>query len=93
MEIRLRGAGLWPTVVEPPPQAPDAAFTQRSSSALQDLYSSCEPDQQYLILDFTAPKEIWDFFKAKYENRTPVNINRLWNEFDAIKMHDDEKNG
>jgi len=58
MEIRLRGAGLWTTIIDPPPEAPDVAFTQCSFSALQDLYNSCEPDQQYLILDFTTLKEI-----------------------------------
>jgi len=42
-------------------------------------------------MDFTTAKEVWDVLKTKYENHISANVNRLWNEFDAIKMLDDEK--
>ena len=92
MEIRLRSTGLWSLLIdEPPPPRVDNAYEQRNSLALQDIYASCEPDQQDLIMDFTKAKECWDFLHSKYENRSATNINRLWNEFDSFRMLDGEK--
>ena len=50
-----------------PPQ-PDVVYQRRNSTALQDIYGSCEPEQQVLIMDFTSAKECWDFLKSKYDN-------------------------
>ena len=91
MEIRLRGADLWSFITEDPPADPDRVYTQRHSAALQDIYASCEPDQQSLIMDFASAKECWTYLSSKYENRSSANVNRLWNEFDAFTMLADER--
>ena len=91
MEIRLRGAGLWQFVSKNPPELLPPNYEQRAAAALQDIYAACESDQQYLIMDCTTAKECWDYLKSKYENHSPANINRLWNEFDSLKMAKDEK--
>ena len=92
MEIRLRSAGLWSIVIDPAPLGPPTdEYTQRNFAALQDIYTACDTDQQDLILDLTTAKECWDFLQARYENKSATNINRLWNEFDSLKMTDGER--
>ena len=103
IEIRLKGVGLWDVVTQDAPAPPVAAegqklpppanhnYEQKSSTVLQYIYSSCEADQQGLIMDFTTAKDCWDFLKSVYENRTLAHIGRLWSELGSLKMHDDEK--
>ena len=92
MEIRLRSAGLWSVVTDPAPSGPPTdEFTQRNFAALPDIYTACDTDHQDLILDLTTAKECWDFLQARYENKSATNINRLWNEFDSLKMTDGER--
>lgn len=93
MQIRLQGADLWSFVTDDPPAEAlrDRTYNQRQSAALQDIYAACEADQQSLIMDLTSAKECWSFLCTKYENRSPANINRLWNEFDSLTMLEDER--
>ena len=65
MEIHLHGADLWSFVTDDPPAAPDRLYSQRLSAALQDIYISCEPDQQSLIMNFTSAKACWTFLYSK----------------------------
>ena len=90
MTLYLRGADRWTCVSSPIPPAPDAIWQRKNDHTLQDIHNCCEPDQQDLIAEYNHAKEAWDRLRHLYETNDQASIQRLYNEFNAIRKKSDE---
>ena len=77
IEVRLQSAGVWSVITDTPPVPATNEYVQRNFATLHDIYSSCERDQQDLIMDYTTAQSSWDLLRTRYENRSATNVNRL----------------
>ena len=59
MEMRLIGTGAWYLITEARPDPLPEERRQQEALLLTDLFDSCEPDQQDLIIECTNPKQAW----------------------------------